>query len=397
MTRARYLLFTIFVFHAIIVFAQDVTNGLVLENLTRQPVIGASIILTETKNVVAITDMNGRFTAKNLNGRTIRISYIGFKSLVVKASKDATYYLVEDTNALAEVVVTAQESRGLSAASTIGKKAMEHLQPSTFSDLLELLPGGRSSDPALNNPNSIRLREASSNSGTNYTTSSLGTSFIVDGAPVSNNANMQYMKGAWDTPVTNRDFTNKGVDMRTISTDDIEKVEIVRGIPSVEYGDLTTGLVKIERRRGGNNLNARLKADMSSKLFYMAKGFEFGKHWTLNFSADYLDANRDPRNSLERYSRITFSARSGATWIKDGYTLKWNNNFDYGGSFDGEKLDPDLNNGKIDTYKSKYNRLAFNSALDIAFKRTLWLKSISATFSTSYQHDVISRTRLVQL
>ena len=76
MTRARYLLFTIFVFHAIIVFAQDVTNGLVLENLTRQPVIGASIILTETKNVVAITDMNGRFTAKNLNGRTIRISYI---------------------------------------------------------------------------------------------------------------------------------------------------------------------------------------------------------------------------------------------------------------------------------------------------------------------------------
>ena len=368
-----------------------------MENLTRQPVIGASIILTETKNVVAITDMNGRFTAKNLNGRTIRISYIGFKSLVVKASKDATYYLVEDTNALAEVVVTAQESRGLSAASTIGKKAMEHLQPSTFSDLLELLPGGRSSDPALNNPNSIRLREASSNSGTNYTTSSLGTSFIVDGAPVSNNANMQYMKGAWDTPVTNRDFTNKGVDMRTISTDDIEKVEIVRGIPSVEYGDLTTGLVKIERRRGGNNLNARLKADMSSKLFYMAKGFEFGKHWTLNFSADYLDANRDPRNSLERYSRITFSARSGATWIKDGYTLKWNNNFDYGGSFDGEKLDPDLNNGKIDTYKSKYNRLAFNSALDIAFKRTLWLKSISATFSTSYQHDVISRTRLVQL
>ena len=66
-------------------------------------------------------------------------------------------------------------------------------------------------------------------------------------------------------------------------------------------------------------------------------------------------------------------------------------------SFDGEKLDPDLNNGKIDTYKSKYNRLTFNSALDIAFKRTLWLKSISATFSTSYQHDVVSRTRLVQL
>lgn len=397
MKRTRYILFSIFVFHAIIGFAQDITGGLVLENLTHQPVIGASITLAETKNVVAITDMNGRFAAKNINGKTIRISYIGFKPLVAKATKDATYYLVEDTNALAEVVVTAQESRGLASASTIGKKAMEHLQPSTFSDLLELLPGGRSADPSLNNPNSIRLREAASNSGANYATSSLGTSFVIDGAPVSNNANMQYMKGAWDTPVTNRDFTNKGIDMRTISTDDIEKVEIVRGIPSVEYGDLTTGLVKIERRRGGSNLSARLKADMSSKLFYLAKGFEFGKRWTLNISADYLDANRDPRNSLERYSRVTFSARSGATWIKNNYTLKWTNNFDYGGSFDGEKLDPDLNKGKIDTYKSKYNRFAFNTALNVAFKHRLWLKSVNATFSSSYQHDVISRTRLVQL
>ena len=147
MKQTRYIIFFIYIFHAIIGFAQNVTGGLVLESLTHQPVIGASITLAKTKNVVAITDMNGRFTAKNINGKTIRISYIGFKPLVAKATKDATYYLVEDTNALAEVVVTAQESRGLASASTIGKKAMEHLQPSTFSELLELLPGGRSVDP----------------------------------------------------------------------------------------------------------------------------------------------------------------------------------------------------------------------------------------------------------
>ena len=49
-------------------------------------------------------------------------------------------------------------------------------------------------------------------------------------------------------------------------------MEIVRGIPSVQYGDLTSGLVKIRRRRGGNDLDARFKADMSSKLFYAGKG-----------------------------------------------------------------------------------------------------------------------------
>ena len=96
MRRTRYILFSIFVFHAIIGFAQDITGGLVLENLTHQPVIGASITLAETKNVVTITDMNGRFTAKNINGKTIRISYIGFKPLLAKATRDATYYLVED-------------------------------------------------------------------------------------------------------------------------------------------------------------------------------------------------------------------------------------------------------------------------------------------------------------
>lgn len=397
MKRTRSILFILFLFCTTIAWAQEVTSGLVLESISRQPVMGAAIVIDSSKNVVAITDMNGRFQAKNIQGKTIRISYIGFKPLVVKAQNNNTYYLVEDTNALAEVVVTAQESKGLSAASTIGKQAMEHLQPSSFSDLLELLPGGRSVDPSLNAPNNIRLREATPTNSANYATSSLGTSFVIDGAPVFANANKEYLSGAWEAKVTQRDFTNQGVDMRALSTDDIEKVEIVRGIPSVEYGDLTSGLVKIERRRGGHNLNARFKADMSSKLFYLSKGIEFGKGWTLNLSADYLDANRDPRNTLERYSRITFSARTSALWKRNTYTIKWINNADYGGSFDDEKLDPDLNQGKLDTYKSRYNRLAFNSSLDVSFKQNAWLKFIGATFSTSYQHDVVSRLRLVQL
>lgn len=244
MKRTRSIIFIYFLFFAITTLGQSITSGLVLEDVTNKPVIGAAIMFERGKNVLAITDMNGRFQAKDIQGKSIRISYTGFKPLVVKAQNNATYYLVADTNALAEVVVTAQESSGLAAASIIGKQAMEHLQPSSFSDLLELLPGGRSYDPMLNTPNSIRLREATPYGSTNYGTSSLGTSFVVDGVPVSNNANKQYMAGAWDAKVTNRTFTNQGIDMRTISTDDIEKVEVVRGIPSVEYGDLTSGLIK---------------------------------------------------------------------------------------------------------------------------------------------------------
>ena len=87
-------------------------------------------------------------------------------------------------------------------------------------------------------------------------------------------------------------------------------MEIVRGIPSVEYGDLTSGLVKIERRRGGHDLQARLKSDMGSKLFYLAKAYEWngapsssglaGSHTTLNLSVDFgLDKNDRPDATLK--------------------------------------------------------------------------------------------------
>ena len=290
-------------------FSQAPTGGVVLERATKQPIVGATVTPENSKNILAITDIAGRFTLKNAAGKLIKISYIGYKPIVAKASANAVYYMVEDSNALGEVVVTAQESHGLASASTIRRHAMEHLQPSSFADLLELLPGGRATDPSLSTPNTIHLREVPIASS-NYSTSSLGTQFVVDGAPISTNANMQYLTGAYDRQSTSRDFTNEGVDMRSISTDDIQDVEIVRGIPSAEYGDLTSGLVKIRRLKGGNNIVARFKADMDSKLFYLSKGMEWqNRRLSLNLSADYLDSKNDPRNLLETYKRLTFSAR----------------------------------------------------------------------------------------
>ncbi len=74
--------------------------------------------------------------------------------------------------------------------------------------------------------------------------------------PISTDANMQYSplsdtqsSTSSSTLENNRNITNRGVDMRSISTDDIESVEVVRGIPSVEYGNLTSGLVKIKKIR----------------------------------------------------------------------------------------------------------------------------------------------------
>ena len=46
---------------------------------------------------------------------------------------------------------------------------------------------------------------------------------------------MLYVSGEASTDDRKRSTVNRGVDMRSISTDGIEQVEIIRGIPSVEY------------------------------------------------------------------------------------------------------------------------------------------------------------------
>ena len=380
-----------------VVVAQNVIYGLVSDKDTKEPIIGATISDVTKRRPLTVTDAEGRFVIpKNNYPQRIKITYIGYKTLTVNAVANGYYQLEAEVSKLGEVVVTAQESRGITSSSRIEKHAMEHLQPSSFSDLLELLPGGSSKDPVLNATNNIRLREASPQ-GANYATSSLGTSFLVDGARIATNANMQQVSGAWESAATSRDNTNAGVDMRTISTDDIESVEIVRGIPSVEYGDLTSGLVKIERRRGGHDLQARLKSDMGSKLFYLAKAFEWDKHTTLNLSADYLDSKADPRNLLNNYSRVTLSARMGHTWQRAHYDLKLSTNLDYTGSFDDEKQDPDLNKGAIDKYKQSYNRVAVSNKLELKMHRPIWLKGAELMAAASYQHDKIARTRTVSL
>lgn len=333
------------------------------------------------------------------------VEYIGYDTrrqrvaVAAGGEMSLTVRLRESAVAIRDVVVTASESRGVTGASTIDRKAMEHLQPSSFADLLSLLPGGSASAPVLGVPNTIRLREVGVSSS-DYATSSLGTSFVIDGAPVSTDANMQYIAGSslYDPIVNYSYFVNAGVDMRTIATDEIESVEIVRGIPSVQYGDLTSGLVKIRRRRGGNDLDARFKADMSSKLFYAGKGFELPERGlTLNAGIDFLDARTDPRNSLENYKRLTASLRGGKRWDGAAGTATLGVNLDYTGSFDNRKEDPDLNNGNTDEFRSQYNRMALNVGFDYEAAAGGFFRSFEATAAFDYSADRIDRRRFVSI
>lgn len=307
-----------------------------------------------------------------------------------------------DPVAIGEVLVTAAESKGPTSSSKIGREAIAHIQPSSIADLMELIPGGRATDPSFGAPQEIRLREADPSNSANYATSALGTQIQVDGIPISNDANLQYSTSYGS--IQEYANVNRGVDTRAISTDDIESVEIVRGIPSVEYGDLTSGLVKVKRREGGRDLTARFKADMSSKLFSVGKGFERkgegdAERTTLNINADYLTAASDPRNPRQSYQRLTGSVRFGRHWQGSAYRYSAGGSLDYTGSFDDKKSDQDLDNGlggPVERYKSNYNRTQFAATFAVEARHRQFFHSLDLTASFSAEFDRIDRWRFVE-
>lgn len=323
--------------------------------------------------------------------------------------KDST--ALSKVHAIGEVVVTARVSKGPVTASVIGRDAMKHLQPNSLADLMELLPGGYAKDPNMGEANTMSIRETgtmgaygSTTKNNNFSISSLGTQFVVDGVPISTDANMQYsplsdtQSSTSSSSIENsRNITNRGVDMRSISTDDIESVEVVRGIPSVEYGNLTSGLINIKKIRRAIPLTARFKADGYSKLFSIGKGLRLDGEGNsiVNMDLGYMDSKIDPTDNFENYKRVTGSLRYTYRNEKsERHTWQWNSAFDYSGSFDDSKSDPDVNFGKVSEYKSSYTRLALTNNVYLRMPKS-WLREVEINSSLSLQLDRLHQRQLV--
>lgn len=383
-------------------------SGTVTDASTGDPLPFATIKITPG-NSSTHTDANGRWQLNAGQGKhTLSISYIGYitseNEIEISAPQTIDISLIPDSHSLDEVVVTARENTGLASGSRIDRDAMAHLQPTSFTDLLELLPGNISHTPDMGRANTISLRETGNiaasgaiSDNPDYAITSLGTPFIIDGTPINNDANLREIPGASSGDASYlRSTVNRGTDMRTISTDNIESVEVIRGIPSAEYGNLTSGVVNIKRIRRATPWTARFKADEYSKLFSAGKGFALsGTDHVINLDAGFLDSKTDPRNNLENYKRANASIRARLRWASSSLTTVWNIGADYTGSFDNAKTDPDLNQKKIDEYRSSYNRMSASSDLTLMFSGISWLESVSLNTSAAYVIDRLTRRKQV--
>lgn len=248
-----------------------------------------------------VTDADGNVTIDKIpEGEwTLVVSYVGYntieKHISIKADMEERLVMKESSLALKEVVVTAQQkASGASTSSIIGRQAIDHLQATSLADVMQLIPGQMMGNTDLTSQSNLQLRTLVNNN-----TSAFGSSVIVDGVPMSNNGAVN--QGSFSSTA----FT--GTDLRQIGADNIEQVEVIRGIPSAEYGDLTSGLVVVRSKAGVTPWQAKAKITPELQNYSLGKGLKFGRWGILNLNADYAKAWGDPRQKTRSFNRYNFS------------------------------------------------------------------------------------------
>ncbi len=317
-------------------------QGEVRDRKTREPVIGAAIQIRETERWT-ISDEQGHFVFGQLKpgAYTLEIRCLGYEQKVEAFRFDKgvelTVLLVPTAYDMEEVNVLAKKGSSMASSSTIASAAIEHVQATGLSDVMQLLPGNLAVNPDLSKPQQMAIREIGRD-----VNSAMGTSILVDNAPLSNDANLQAMATSVARKGGFSSVAGAGVDLRRISSDNIESVEVIRGIPSVVYGDLTSGAVVVKTKAGYSPFSFRLKADPKTKQLAAEKGVRLpSSGGFLNMNIDYLSSYSNVVSRYEGYKRLTGQLAYSTTWMKASMPLTFHARLGAFGTLDNARTDPD--------------------------------------------------------
>ena len=260
-------------------YAQNIQiKGTVKYATDGEPIIGASVVQTGTTNGT-ITDFNGNFSLNVTSGTELTVSYIGFKTVKVKAQPNLKITLEEDAQLIDEVVVTGyttQRKADLTGAVSVVK--VDELKKVPENNPMRALQGKVAGMmvTADGNPGgkaTIRIRGV----GTLNNNDPL---YIIDGVP-----------------------TKAG--MHELNSSDIESIQVLKDASSASiYGSrAANGVIIITTKQGKEgkirvDLNAGLTTSWYSSKMDMLNTNEYGQAlWQAN-----INSGKDPNTNSIGYT-----------------------------------------------------------------------------------------------
>lgn len=234
---------------------QNITvHGRVLSKADNEPLIGASVLCSATKNG-ATTNLDGHFEISVPANAILTVSYIGFNSVKVEAKPQMTIHLEENSELLGEVVVVGYQTvRKADLTGAVSVMNMKEPLSANSGNIMNSMAGKLAGvnvipDAAPGGTGSIRVR------GMSTANSSNDPLYIIDGVPTDN--------------------------INCINPNDIETMQVLKDAASASiYGSrAANGVVVITTKQG--------KGDrMTVSINYAATGQTIAKRY------DMLNANQ---------------------------------------------------------------------------------------------------------
>lgn len=374
----RRYLFTLFVVFSTgyAVFSQHSISGKVLNAGNGSPVEFA-IVTFPDKGLWTVANEYGEFTIKlgAAEPTSMLISCLGYIKtsfeINVRSDINRTYFISEDNLSIGEVVVTAQrKTEEVATSYSINRNALDHLQVLSITDVLAQLPGGQTNHAnSLIQEQHIALRSQSSSELDNP---GFGTAIEIDGVRLSNNSAF----------VTDASDGIEGIGSRNIAVNNIESIEVVTGLPSVEHGDLSSGIMKINTRKG----KTPLQFEVVTKP--LIKSYSFSKGFSLNHDAGVINTDFEHTRSIaQRASPYTNYTRNSLSLIYRNTFLKENHPLELTASLTGNlggynsEADPDA---FTNTY-SKSNDYVLRTGLTLNWLlNRSWITDVEISGSVNY-------------
>ncbi len=314
-TLAQIFILAMILLNSTQAFAQSRVNGLVKDS-AGEPLIGVNVVEKGTTNGT-ITDIDGRFAIDVAQGKTLTLSYIGYKTKEVNvAGTNLTITMEDDSKSLDEVVVVGYgKMTRKDVTSSITTVKAEDLNKGVFNNPAQMLQGKvpgltitQSSDP--NASPSVTLRGASSfREG-----AAMEPYYVVDGVP--------------------------GISLTTIAPDDIESIDVLRDASATAiYGSkAANGVIIVTTKKGTAgrtqvSYNGYVAVNRVAKNWDLMSGSQY-KDFVVsnNFAMEALDDqgyNTDWQKEVQRTgisNSHTFSITGGNDKTNYNASINYNRN-----------------------------------------------------------------------